>query len=102
MRRTLTAALLLTALTALTACAGPTEAESAYLAEMREQSSLIDIDEGRALDRGELICGVLADTKPGERRLTAGLLGRQGYPLTEVYSAARHLCPETGVRPSYE
>lgn len=99
MRRPLALAALLLA---LTACAGPSEAEAAYLAEMREQSSLIDIDEDRALDRGELICGVLADTKPDDRRLTAGLLGNQGYPLSEVYSAARHLCPETGVRPSYE
>lgn len=99
MRRTLTAALVLAA---LTACAGPTEAETAYLDEMREQSSLIDIDEGRALDRGELICGVLGDTKPDERRLTVALLRERGYPLVEVYSATRHLCPETGVRASYE
>lgn len=89
-------------LLALTGCGGTTEAETAYLDEMRDQSSLIDIDEGRALDRGELICGVLNNTKPEERRLTSGLLGDQGYPLAEVYAATEHLCPETGVGPSWE
>lgn len=93
------AALLLLALTA--ACGGPTEAETAYLDEMRDQSSLIDIDEADTLDRGRLICGVLNDTKPEERRLTSGLLGGQGYPLGEVYAATEHLCPETGVRPPW-
>lgn len=101
MRRTHLAAPLLAAL-ALTGCGGPTPAETAYLDERREQSSLIDIDEDRELDRGQLICGVLANTKPDERRLTSGLLGNQGYPLAEVYAATEHLCPETGVRPSWE
>lgn len=99
--RTHLAAAVLAAL-AVTGCAGPTPGETAYLDERREQSSLIDIDEDRELERGQLICGVLANTKPEERRLTAGLLGNQGYPLAEVYAAAEHLCPDTGVRPSWE
>lgn len=99
MRRTLTA---LTLLAALTGCAGPTPAEQAYLAERREASSLIDIDEGDELDRGQFICDVLAATKPEDRYTASGQLMQSGYPAPEILAARDHLCPETEVRPTWE
>lgn len=94
-------ALVLTALSALltlAGCGGRSPAEEAYLAELQERSSMIELpDPDGALEEGRLACGVLADTKPEERYTTAAILtqsGRYGITYSTLDAAVTHLCPE--------
>lgn len=91
MRRTLTVVALLLA---TTACAGPSAAETAYLDVIRDRSSLIEIDEDEALNRGRTVCETLAAIKPEDRAVAASLLLDQGFAIWEINAATDHLCPE--------
>jgi hypothetical protein len=97
MRRSTLATPLL--LLTLTGCGGHTPAEQAYLAELQERGSLIELpDPDRDLTIGHDACDALADFKPEERELSAFLL-EQHRPFTRMHvtAAVKHLCPELGV-----
>lgn len=79
---------------ALAGCAAsPTE--TAYLDQVRESSTLVDIDEAAELDAGRTVCDTVGDFKPEEReRVMLVMLTRQGVPRETFNAAIAHLCPE--------
>jgi len=96
MRRT-AAVLALLALT-LAGCGGRTPAEEAFLADLQERSSMIELpDPDGDLRDGHEVCEVLAATKPDERYTTSGILGDRMFGFTIVFAAQEHPCPEVDV-----
>lgn len=96
MRRTVALALLALV---LAGCGGRSPAEEAFLAELLERGSTIELtDPDGDLRQGREVCEVLADTKPEDRYTATAILNqRMGYSFAVVSGAQDHLCPEIDV-----
>jgi hypothetical protein len=102
--RLLAAALLVVALLVVAVTDfGSSADETAYLAEVREQSAQVDIAEGYELRQGYSICVALAEIKPGENReqMARHLLLDEGYTYGQITAATAHLCPDIWLDPAF-
>jgi hypothetical protein len=80
-------------------CAGPSPAETAYLAQIQDRGSAIEVeDPAGEIRKGHEICDAIAKTKPEDRDIFAYLLEQRGaYSRVNVSAAVMTLCPEVGV-----
>ncbi len=79
---------------------GPSPAEEAFLAEMQERSSFVELpDPDGYLERGHGWCRLLAETKPEERYTFSGFMLQRGQDYGLMKAAQMHLGPEIEVEP---